>query len=244
MVMTDSYVVGSEKGRVFDLLKEMIAPDDRFLLMRLFGEINDVSNDIFFLTHNGGNGLCRIWMSYPKHENAVSNWGAVFTPEEHRGNGYCAQTLRYCMDYIDHMPNAPLALFCTASIALTKVYKRYGFVTAIRGRDGGPLYRPLGNSPKTFQEFCEQYYTETDELHTVNATFAWRNEIDCLLRFALIDLGEAFGINGVNDIWPIILDKPERVKIILTREKRCVGWMLDGETQIHPKYRGIKIKNQ
>ena len=60
MVMTDSYVVGSEKGRVFDLLKEMIAPDDRFLLMRLFGEINDVSNDIFFLTHNGGNGLCRI----------------------------------------------------------------------------------------------------------------------------------------------------------------------------------------
>ena len=86
--------------------------------------------------------------------------------------------------------------------------------------------------------------TETDELHTVNATFAWRNEIDCLLRFALIDLGEAFGINGVNDIWPIILDKPERVKIILTREKRCVGWMLDGETQIHPKYRGIKIKNQ
>lgn len=245
MLKTEVYIAGDEKNKAYEFLNEMILPDDRFLHMRLQGELTDVTNELFFLTHDEEKGLSRIWMSYGKHKNAISNWGAVATPEEFRGKGYCAKTLEYCFDYVDNMPNAPLALFCTAgTLELTNLYKKYGFVTAISGRDRGPLYRPVGNSPKTFQEFCKQYYDETDELYITDATFQWRNEIDCLLRFALIDMGESLNIKGVSDIWPIILNEPERAKVIHTKEKKCVGWMLDGEIQLHPLYRNIKtIKN-
>ena len=58
-----------------------------------------------------------------------------------------------------------------------------------------------------------------------------------------MDVGERFGINGTTDIWPIILNEPQRAKIILTKENKCVGWMLDGKSQIHPLYRNIKITN-
>ncbi len=241
MLKTEKYIAGSEKNKAYEFLNKMILPDDHFLRMRLYGELTDVSNEIFFLTHDEEKGLSRIWMSYGKHKNAISNWGAVATPEEYRGKGYCAKTLEYCFDYVDSMQDSPLALFCTAgALWLTELYKKYGWTTAIKGTDRGPLYRPVGNSPKTFQEFCKQYYTETDELFVVDATFEWRNEIDCLLRFALIDIGEGFGINGINDIWPIILNEPERAKIILTKENKCVGWMIDGEMQLYPLYRNVK----
>lgn len=242
MIYTEKYIAGSKGNKVFDLIDEIILEEDRFLRMRLCGELIDVSNEIFFLTHNQKQGLCRIWMSYGKHKNAISNWGAVFTPEEHRGKGYCAKTLNYCFNDIDKMKDAPLALFCTAgTIELTNLYKKYNWIPAICGNDRGPLYRPVGNSPKTFQEFCKQYYTETDELLVTDATFEWRNEIDCLLRFVLMDSGERFGINGTTDIWPIILNEPQRAKIILTKENKCVGWMLDGKVQTYPLYRNIKI---
>ena len=240
MLTTEIYVAGSEKNKAYELLNGIILPDDRFLRMRLYGELADVSNDLFFLTHDEKKGLSRIWMGYGKHDNSVCNWGAVYTPEEHRGNGYCTNGLKYCFEYIDNMDEAPLALFCTAgTLELTNLYKKYGWTTAIKGRDKGPLYRPLGDSPESFQEFCKEYYTESDELYVIDATFEWRNEIDCLLRFALIDSGEAFGIKGNNDMWPILMNEPERVKIILTKENKCVGWMLDGESQLYPLYRNI-----
>lgn len=245
MIKTEKYIAGSDKNEVYHLLDSIILKDDRFLRKRLYGELTDVSNDLFFLAHNDKEGLSRIWMGYGKHENAVSNWGAVFTPEEHRGKGYCAKVLKYCFEELDSMKNPPAALLCTAgTLELTDMYKKYGFTTALRGKDRGPLYRPLGNSPKTFREFYEEYYTETDELFVVDADFGWRNEIDCLLRFALIDIGEYFGLKGINDLWPVIMDEPERAKIILTKENKCAGWMIDGEMQLYPIYRKIeKITN-
>ena len=244
MIHSEEYIAGSKRNNVFDLLDKTIRVDDHFLRMRLHGEFADISNDIFFVTHDKKQGLSRIWMGYGKHNNSICNWGAVFTPEEHRGNGYCAKTLNFCFEYIDKMKDAPLALFCTAgSLELTNLYKKYGFTTAICGADRGPLYRPLGDSPKNFQEFYKQYYTKTDELLVADATFEWRNEIDCLLRFALIDAGETFGINGINDLWPIVLNEPQRAKVVLTKENKCVGWMVDGEAQVYPLYRNMKITN-
>lgn len=245
MIKTEKYIAGSEKNEVYHLLDSIIFKDDRFLRKRLCGELINVSNDFFFLAHNDTEGLSRIWMGYGKHANAVSNWGAVFTPEKHRGKGYCSEILKYCFEELENMNDAPTALFCTAgTLKLANLYKKYGFTTAINGRDCGPLYRPMGNSPKTFREFCRKYYTETEELFVVNADFDWRNEIDCLLRFALKDIGENFGIKGINDLWSIIMDEPERAKIILTKENKCAGWMIDDEMQLYPIYRQVeKITN-
>jgi len=239
MIKTEKYVVGTEKNQAYRAVYGMTPQDDIYMHMRLGGALVDLCTDIYFVTHEDDAGLSRIWMCYGKHQGAVSNWGAVYTPAEFRGKGYCQKTLDYCFAQIDSMQNPPPALFCTAG-EIARVYNRYGFVPALRGAQMGPMYRPCGNSPQTFQEFCEQYYTETDELVVVDADFGRRNEIDCLLRFALMDIGEKFGIGGVNDLFVILMEQPERAKIILTKEGKTVGWAVDGEIQLHPKYRGIK----
>ena len=59
------------------------------------------------------------------------------------------------------------------------------------------------------------------------------------MRFALMDMGERFGICNVNDLYILLMEQPERARIVLTREGKTVGWMVDGVMQLHPKYRGI-----
>jgi hypothetical protein len=240
MIKTEKYVVGDEKDAVYRSLYEMIPQDDKYLHMRLSGAVNDVCYDVFFLTHEDGCGLSRIWMGYGRQENALCNWGAVFTPEEYRGRGYCGRTLDYSFEYIDSMETPPPALFCTAG-SMAATYGKFGFMPALNGATYGPMYRPCGDSPKSFAEFCESYYTKTDELRAIDAHFGWRNEIDCLLKFALWNMGEEFGILGVGALYELLMADASRANIILTKEDKCVGWSIDGVLQLHPKYRGIEI---
>lgn len=240
MVKSEKYIVGSARDHVYRLLYEMIPQDDKYLHMRLSGAVDDVCHDVFFLTHDEEKGLSRIWMGYGRQKNAVCNWGAVFTPEEYRGRGYCGRTLECSFEYIDSMETPPPALFCTAA-GMAVVYGKYGFVPALKGTTYGPMYRPCGDSPKSFAEFCENYYTMADSLVAIDAHFGWRNEIDCLLKFALLDAGEEFGIGGVKALNELLMIAPHRAKIVLTNDNKCVGWMLDGIPQLHPKYRGLEI---
>ena len=240
MIKTEKYIVGEEKNEVYRALYEMIPKSDANLHMRLAGGANDVCRDVFFLTYEDGRGLSRIWMGYGRQERAVCNWGAVFTLEEFRGRGYCGRTLDYSFEYIDSMETPPPALFCTAA-GMAVVYGKYGFVPALKGATYGPMYRPCGDSPKSFAEFCENYYTKSDELRAIDAHFGWRNEIDCLLKFALLDAGEEFGICEIGSLGELLRLEPHRAKIILTEEDKCVGWSVDGVVQLHPKYRGIEI---
>lgn len=242
MIKTEKYTVGDEKDEVYRSLYEMIPEEDTNLHMRLAGGANDVCRDTFFLTHEDGRGLSRIWMGYGRQEGAVCNWGAVFTLEEYRGRGYCGRTLDFSFEYIDSLNTPPPALFCTAA-GMAPIYGRYGFVPALRGRTYGPMYRPCGDSPRSFAEFCESYYTSTDRLFAIDAHYGWRNEIDCLLKFALWDMGEEFGICGVDNLSALLMTEPSRAKIILTEENRCVGWSVDGVTQLHPSYRGLEISS-
>ena len=238
MIKTEKYIVGTERGEAYKSLYSMTPQNDEYMHMRMSGALTDVCRDIYFVTHEGETGYSRIWMCYGNHDGAVGNWGAVYTPDEYRGKGYCAMTLDFCFDEIKKAKEKPLALFCSAG-SIAQVYKRYGFVPAIKGTESGPMYCPLGDSPKTFAEFCEQYYTQTDELIVVDADFGRRNEIDCLLRFALIDIGESFGICGENDLYVLLMKQPDRAKIVLTKEGKTVGWSVDGVMQLHHKYRGI-----
>jgi len=238
MVEFGTYAVDGKGGAIYESLYEMIPKEDVFLQYRLQGNLLDVTNEYFFLAHEGGKGLCRIWMSCGKRENAVGNWGAVYTQEEARGRGLCGRLLDYCFEEIDRIPDPPKALFCTAG-EITRVYRRYGFVPALKGAEIGPLYRPMAGSPATFQEFCEQYFTPADELFIVPGDFGWRNEVDCLLRFALTDMGIEYGIRGITDFWRVVLYEPERGKVLVTGDGKCAGWMVDGEMQLHPAYRNV-----
>ncbi len=243
MIRIEKYIVGSEKNDAYQALKNTIPFEDKYMHYRLDGNVTDSCEDIFFTAHENGVALSRLWMCYPKHQNAIANWGAFFTLEECRGKGIGSNVLNYCFEEITRLKAPPLGLFCTAGkVWLTEMYRKYGFVTAIHDTSCGPLYRPVGDSPKTFKEFCELYYTPTTALHTAKADFGWRNEIDCLLKFAMLDIGLDYSIAGEADLNMILLNTPDRdARVILTEHDRCVGWMLDGKAVIHPKYEGIPV---
>lgn len=243
MLKLEKYVVGSGETEAFKALKNTISKEDKYMHYRLDGNLTDVCEDIYFVAHDNGVAISRLWMCYPKHDNAVANWGAFFTLEEHRGKGIGGKILDYCFEEISKLNNPPTALFCTAGKPqLAKLYGKYGFIPAIKNTSYGALYCPIKNSPETFEDFCKKYYTPAKQLITVKATFEWRNEIDCLLNFAMQDLGLSYAINNESNLYDILLNTPERdAKVILTDDNKCVGWQLDGNTKVYPLYENFKL---
>lgn len=237
----DIYHVGSEPTDAYYALDDMIPQSNRYLRGKLEGKHAPHLKEFFFVLHENGKAFSRIWMGMPLHENAVANWGDVYTREECQGLGYCSKTLAFCMDHIKKMPNPPMGLFCTCGRPwIANMYKKHGFVPALRGAENGPLYCPLGDSPKTFQDLCDYYYAPTKSLRTCKATWEWRNEIDCLLNFVFQDMGENYEINGSGSLADLLTAESQRdIRVILTEEDRCVGWMIDGVAQIHPNYQSM-----
>lgn len=242
MITVKDYLVSTERNDVYKALKEMLPEDDFYMHYRLDGNVLDCCYDKYFAGLEDGKALCRLWMCWGKHEGAVSNWGAFFTLPECRGRGVGREVLKYCFSNLDKLPEPPTALFCTAgTLELTELYRKYGYVPAIRGADRGPLYRPLGDSPATFYEFYKNYYTPADTLYRKKADFGYRNEIDCLLKFAFIDMGLDFGIND-KMLYEILLEGKETAEVLLTADGKCVGWIYSGITQLYPDYKNAKIE--
>lgn len=111
----------------------------------------------------------------------------------------------------------------------------------LTGADRGPLYYPMKGAPETFYEFYNNYYTPTDTLYRKPATFEYRNEIECLLKFAMLDMKLDFGING-KMLYEILLEGKETAEVLMTEEGKCVGWIYDGITQLYPDYENAKIE--
>lgn len=241
MIKIEKYVVGSGENELYKMLKNNIPQEDVYMNCRLDGKFLDVCEDIYFVAHENGVILSRLWMCYPKHSNAVSNWGAFHTLEEHRGKGIGSKVLDFCFSEIAKLDNPPIGLFCTAGKPwLAKMYGKYGFVPALKNTSYGALYCPIKKSPETFQDLCKSYYTPAKELRAVKATFEWRNEIDCLLNFAMQDLGQSYAINGECNLYNILISTPQRdAKVILTEDNKCVGWMLDGQIKVYPLYEDL-----
>lgn len=243
MLKFEKYVVGSGETEGYKALKATIPEDDIYMHYRLDGNCLEHCEDIYYVIHEDGKALCRIWMCYPRHKNAISNWGAVYTLEECRGQGLCSKNLKFCLEEVAKLENAPIGLFCTAGNQWKcDMYRRYGFELAIRGTTLGPLYYAVGDSPKDFKTLYENYYTPAKSLRTVKATWEWRNEIDCLLNFAMRDNGLDYAINGTRDLYAFLLNGTDKdIRVILTDEDKCVGWMIDGEYTVYPLYKDMKI---
>lgn len=56
-------------------------------------------------------------------------------------------------------------------------------------------------------------------------------------------MGKSYDIDGETDLNLILLHTPKRdVRILLTEDDKCVGWMLDGKAKIHPAYANLPIE--
>lgn len=211
---------------------------------RVDGLAAEECNDVFYLcTDEENNLISRLWMGWGKHAGAVGNWGNFFTSPEYRGQGIGRQMLDFWHGDAHKRDGAPTALFCTAgSERLVKLYEPYGFRPALKGATCGPLYCPLGDSPETFQGFCASYYKPAESLIFKKATLEWRHEIDCLLKFAMLDMGLDYLPDGMVSLESSLLENgAKRIDIIFTDTGIPVGLakVRDGgkcDISIHPSY--------
>lgn len=218
---------------------------------RVAGKAAQLCNDTYYIAMNGGNVVSRLWHGWGKHANAVGNFGNFLTKDEVQGQGIGRKVLDTWYEDLQQTQDQPLGLFCSAKNGyLIDLYGGYGFTQAVIKPTFSMLYKPLGDSPSTFAELCEDYYCEAKSLVVRPATVQWRHEIDCLLKFAMAAQGETFGLPGCKTleeaiVWPNI----GNAQLLFTEKDRPVGWSFtgaDGVThwQIHPRYAGEVDPNE
>ena len=238
------------------LLKEHMESYDmtlsyaKMIMNRVEGKYKDQCTDIYFVAHDENKLYSRLWYGWGNHKDSIGNFGNFLTIEDARGMGIGKEMLKMWQNDIEEREELPVGLFCSAgSKELVRLYSKFGFRLAVHGTEVGPLYKPLGNSPETFAEFCEKYYTPTDMLYAKKAKAEFRHEIDCLLKFALLDNGLKFGFDEASCLEEILVfDKKISANILFIEDNRAVGWQIilpdcTVKTQVYPLYSDTKIQN-
>lgn len=251
----NKFIAGSKEESALVLKEHLLNIDLKYsyaqmLLNRVEGLYKDQCTDVYFVASDNGKMFSRLWYGWGKHENSIGNFGNFLTIEEARGMGIGREMLKMWSEDVEKRDNLPLGLFCSAgSKELVKLYSKFGFKLAVRGSEVGPLYKPLGNNPESFFEFCEKYYTATDKLYAKKATVEYRHEIDCLLKFALLDKGLQFGFEEAVSIEEtLVFNKNLNVNILFTKDNKVGGWQIilpDGtvKNQVYPLYYDVKVEN-
>jgi GNAT superfamily N-acetyltransferase len=247
-VTFEIYRPGHVKNAAHDALRDMMADFDPgksyadMMRHRISGKAADACHDIYYVAHENGAARSRLWMGWGRHADAIGNWGNFYTDEAFRSQGLGKALLDLWFEDLQHTAQPPLCLLCTTGSAwVTKLYARYGFRTVMKGQEYGPLYKPVGDSPATFDAFCDTYYHPSDSLLWRVADIAYRHEIDCLLRFVFAARGLTFGIGEVGSVEAGLLYHPTRTGMLFSADGHCVGWTFDGQAQVHPMYTKASI---
>ena len=232
---------GTLIGRMMDGFDSGVSYAD-MMRYRISGKAACECRDVYYVAHDSEKALGRLWHGWGRHADAIGNWGNFYTDESCRGQGIGGGLLRLWQEDIEKEKTPPLCFLCTAATKeLTDLYRRLGFRPAIEGRECGPLYRPCGDSPETFKEFCDRYYKPSGVLTLKKATLEYRHEIDCLLKFAYVDIGLQFGLSGLKGVEEALLYSKEKAGMLFSQDGHCVGWSFDGEIQLHPLYKDAEI---
>ena len=239
---------GTPSGEAYEAISDMMREVDvgksyaDMIRYRLSGAASDVCADTYYVAIESKKSLSRLWMGWGKHPDAIGNWGNFYTNEKLRGRGIGKKMLGFWHEDMARREDLPLCLLCSAGTkALADMYAAFGFVCAIEGKEFGPLYLPLGDSPAKFKDFYDAYYKPSDALYLRSASVEYRHEIDCLLRFVYIDMGLDFGIGDMLSVESALLYAPERCGMLFSEDGHAVGWSFDGKMQIHPLYKDAKI---
>lgn len=209
---------------------------------RVAGALSDVCTDTYFVALDGDECVSRLWYGWGTHADAIGNFGNFLTLEHYRGQGIGTRLLETWYADLQGRKDLPLALFCTSAPKAARMYEGYGMRPIEQDAAYGPSYMPLGSSPASFADFCEDYYQPSAYLISRPVTFAYRHEIDCLLKFALLARGEQLGIGEMPSAEHAILYAPDRARMLFTDRGRCVGWSVDGQVQVHPSFENLKTE--
>ena len=245
-IKIDKFICGEEASEAQDALRKMLSEENigvsyaDMMRYRVSNQAAAECIDTYYVAHDGDVAYSRLWCGYGRHIDAIGNFGNFVTVEELRGQGLGKKMLEVWYNDLSKRSDLPLCFLCTGEKRAAKLYFPYGFQPIERDALWGPLYMPLGDSPKDFRELCEYYYHPSSLLIRRPATVEWRHEIDCLLKFCLMTLGGDYTIDG-NTLESAILYRPQDAKLLFTESGRCVGWSLDGKIKVHPKYSNAEI---
>lgn len=220
----------------------------RIIRKRLTGMFTSECHDYYYVALDDDICISRLCWSWGIHRDSVGNWGNFQTDEHYQGQGIGGNVIQLFREHLKKETAPPLALFCTCgSESLTKYYGKIGFRPAISGTTCGPLYCPLGDMPSTFSEFCRFYYTPSEKIECCPGTAGYRHEIDCLLKFALMEKGLSFGLPSVKtyeEALLLLLDEPNAgtLERYTLPNGHTVGWSFTPrngkkEIQLHPDYK-------
>ena len=229
----------------------------RMIRYRLAGKAANECEDRYFIAMEDGYCVSRIWYGWGRHAASVGNFGNFRTADDHQRMGIGRTLLEMLTDSVRSSKDLPSALFCTSSKPhLVRMYAPLGFRPAISGTDRGMLYCPLGNSPETFDDFCQEYYRPAKSLSFEPGTVGFRHELDCLLCFALCAAGEpgTYGLKSFPTYESAFLTLAEnpalgKLERVATEDWRTVGWAYtpangEREIQLHPAFRNMKIQEK
>lgn len=197
-------------------------------------------NDTYYVAHQNGIAYSRLWNGWGKHTLAIGNFGNFVTLEALRGQGLGHRMLDFWFDDITKRKDTPLCFLCMGEKRAAKLYFPYGFTTIEKDASHGPLFMPIGDAPKDFREFCENYYTPSPFLFRRHASLEWRHEIDCLLKYSLWAMGLDHTVKG-KLLEQALLYEPQKAELLFTECGRCVGWIYGEDIRIHPKYKNSEI---
>lgn len=248
-IVFEKYYAGQLSNQAHKALWNMVKdeyPDKLYtqtIRKRVKGELADICTDNYYIARDGEKCVCRLWTGWGKHNDAIGNFGHFLTLPEYRGKGVGRQVLKLWAQDIFSRSQLPLGLFCTATASITEIYRPYGFREIAPDRQGGYLYCPLGDSPQTFEELCNNYYKPSEILMHKPASMEFRHEVDCLLRFALSLYGDDdFAVGEYHYLEELINLNPKRVGMLFSKDGHCVGWTFDGQViKLHPLYKNSKI---
>ncbi|MBO7146133.1 MAG: GNAT family N-acetyltransferase [Lentisphaeria bacterium] len=242
--------VGSCAGNALDQLLVTESPEKTYSQMmryRLAGNAAGDCRDVYFIATENGECVSRLWHGWGRHADSIGNFGNFRTAESYKKRGIGRRLLSMWFEDLLQTPEKPLGLFCTSSeLYLIDVYGKFGFRPALpEGPDGTPLYCPLGDSPATFREFCEQYYAPVGgTLRFIPGSVGYRHEIDCLLKFSLLlERGETLGLpSQVNCEAALLHPGNGKLEYLALENDHIVGWSFtpengEREVQLHPAFR-------
>ena len=211
---------------------------------RVAGTLVKECTDTYFVALDGDKCVSRLWYGWGTHADAIGNFGNFLTLEQYRGQGIGTRLLETWYADLQGRNDLPLGLFCTSAPKAARMYEGYGMRPIDQNATYGPSYMPLGGSPVSFADFCEGYYQPSAYLISRPATFAYRHEIDCLLKFALLARGASLGIGEMPSAEHAVLYAPGCAQMLFTESGKCVGWSVDGQVQVYPLYENLKIETE
>ena len=242
----DRFICGDDESEAQRTLTKMLENENigvsyaDMMRYRVSNRAKGECIDTYYVAHDGENAYSRLWNCWGRHNDAIGNFGNFVTVETLRGQGLGHRMLEFWFDDITSRNDLPLCFLCMGDKRAAKLYFPYGFTSIEKGAEWGPLFAPLGDSPKDFRDFCAEYYRPSKLLFRAPATIEWRHEIDCLLKYSLWSTGDDYRIAG-KTLEEALLYYPNRAELIFSENSRPIGWILDGESRIHPTYASSEI---